>query len=72
MPRWSIFDDNQRYEKSRAEQKKLVYFLCRDGVSSMNIKDTKKRVKYKGKDMFFFLSFPSGSIIFICKDGKKR
>jgi hypothetical protein len=46
----------QSYEKSRAGQKELVLFSCRDGVTSTcNVRVTKKRVKRKGK--LAFLSF---------------
>ena len=35
----------QSYEKSRAEQKKLVYFLCRDGVTYSKLRLNEQKTK---------------------------
>ena len=51
LPRYLV----QSYEKSSAEQKKLVSFLCRDGVTYLKL----RKIESRTKETRFFL----------CRDG---
>ncbi len=48
LPRYLV----QSYEKSRAERKKLVSFLCRDGVTYLKLRKIESRTK---ETRFFFM-----------------
>ncbi len=48
LPRYLV----QSYEKSSAEQKKLVSFLCRDGVTYLKLRKIESRTK---EARFFFM-----------------
>ena len=48
LPRYLV----QSYEKSSAEQKKLVSFLCRDGVTYLKLRKIECRTK---ETCFFFM-----------------
>ena len=47
LPRYLV----QSYEKSRAERKKLVSFLCRDGVTYLKL----RKIESRTKETYYFL-----------------
>ena len=47
LPRYLV----QSYEKSSAEQKKLVSFLCRDGVTYLKL----RKIESRTKETYYFL-----------------